>query len=135
MNPHVEELFSLADLILLDVKEIHPDRHAHITGRSNGQTLRTAAWLEEHNHPFWLRYVLVPGLSDAAEDLHALGRHFQDYKQIRRVELLPYHTLGVHKYESLGWDYKLKDTKENTPEQLEAAAAILRDYFPQLVVN
>lgn len=134
-NPHVEELFSLADLILLDVKEIHPDRHVHITGRSNGQTLRTAAWLEDHNHPFWLRYVLVPGLSDAAEDLHALGRHFQDYKQIQRVELLPYHTLGVHKYESLGWDYKLKDTKENTPEQLEAAAAILRDYFPQLVVN
>lgn len=134
-NRHVEELFSLADLILLDVKEIQPDRHAHITGRSNEQTLRTAAWLEEHNHPFWLRYVLVPGLSDAAEDLHALGRHFQDYKQIQRVELLPYHTLGVHKYESLGWDYKLKDTKENTPEQLEAAAAILRDYFPQLVVN
>lgn len=134
-NRHVEELFSLADLILLDVKEIHPDRHARITGRSNEQTLSTAAWLEEHNHPFWLRYVLVPGLSDAAEDLHALGRHFQDYKQIQRVELLPYHTLGVHKYESLGWDYKLKDTKENTPEQLEAAAAILRDYFPQLVVN
>lgn len=134
-NEHVERLFSLADLILLDVKEINPERHRHITERSNERTLQTAAWLEEHNHPFWLRYVLVPGLSDFEEDLHALGRHFKDYKQIERVELLPYHTLGVHKYESMGLEYKLKDTKENTPEQIDRAEAILRTYFPQLVVN
>lgn len=131
----MEELLRLADLVLLDVKEINPQRHEHITGRSNAQTLRTAEWLEKHDHPFWLRYVLVPGLSDATDDLHALGQHFAGYKQIERVELLPYHTLGVHKYESLGWDYKLKGVKENTPEQLEAAAMVLRKYFPQLVVN
>ena len=134
-NKHVEELFSLADLILLDVKEFNPERHQHITERSNEQTLRTAEWLEQHNHPFWLRYVLVPGLSDAEEDLHALGQHFKDYKQIERVELLPYHTLGVHKYESMGWEYKLKNVKENTPEQLAHAESILRSYFPQLIVN
>ncbi|MDO4930694.1 MAG: pyruvate formate-lyase-activating protein [Bacteroidales bacterium] len=134
-NAHVEELMKLCDLVLLDVKEINPARHEHITSRSNAQTLQTAAWLEEHDHPFWLRYVLVPGLSDFEEDLRALGEHFKDYKQIQRVELLPYHTLGVHKYEAMGMDYKLKNTKENTPEQLKRAEDILREYFPQLVVN
>lgn len=134
-NRHVEELFRLTDLVLLDVKEINPERHQFITERPNTQTLKTAQWLEENERPFRLRYVLVPGLSDFKEDLHALGQHFKDYKQIERVELLPYHRLGVHKYEALGWDYKLKDVKENTPEQLERAGQILRTYFPQLVIN
>lgn len=134
-NEHVEELFGLADLILLDVKEICDARHTRITGRSNERTLLTARWLEEHNHPFWLRYVLVPGLSDAGDDLHALGRHFAGFRQVERVELLPYHRLGVHKYEAMGLDYQLKDTPENTPEQLARAEAVLREYFPQLVVN
>ena len=134
-NDHVEEMLRLTDLVLLDVKEMNPERHLRLTGRSSEQTLRTAEWLESNGRPFWLRYVLVPGVSDFEEDLHALGRHFADYRQIGRVELLPYHTLGVHKYEALGWDYALKDVKENTPEQLERAASILRGYFPQLVVN
>lgn len=134
-NKDVERLLMETDLVLLDVKEICSARHEHITGRPNTQTLATAEWLERNQRPFWLRYVLVPGLSDFEEDLHALGTHFKDYKMIQRVELLPYHRLGVHKYESLGWDYKLKDTKENTPEQLNRAEGILREYFPQLVVN
>ncbi len=134
-NSHVEELFRLCDLVLLDVKEFSDERHRHITGRSNEQTLRTAAWLEAEGHPFWLRYVLVPGLSDAEADLRALGEHFRDYKQIERVELLPYHRLGVHKYEAMGIPYQLSDTRENTPEQLQRAESILREYFPQLVVN
>ena len=134
-NKHVEELFSLADLVLLDVKQINNARHEHITGRPNSRTLETAEWLEQHNHPVWLRYVLVPGLSDFEEDLRALGEHFAGYKCVERVELLPYHRLGVHKYEAMGWTYQLPDTKENTPEQLKKAEEILREYFPQLVVN
>lgn len=134
-NEHVEALFRTVDLVLLDVKEIDSERHETITSRSNARTLETAAWLEREGHPFWLRYVLVPGLSNDDDHLHRLGRHFADYKQIERVELLPYHTLGVHKYEAMGLDYKLKGVKENTPEQLDHAAAILRTYFPQLVVN
>lgn len=134
-NEDVEELFRLADLILLDVKEINPTRHQHITARDNARTLQTAAWLEAHAHPFWLRYVLVPGLSDFTEDLQALGEHFKEYRYIERVELLPYHTLGKHKYEAMGMPYQLDETPENTPEQLERAATLLRAYLPQLVVN
>jgi pyruvate formate-lyase 1-activating enzyme len=134
-NPAVEELFSLSDLVLLDVKQADPQRHNALTGRDNVQTLRTAAWLEEHGKPFWLRYVLVPGYSDAEEDIRALGQRLGGYKQIERVELLPYHTLGVHKYEAMGQEYKLAGTRENTPQELEHAAEILREYFPNVIVN
>ncbi len=135
-NADVERMWRLADLVMLDVKEMNPARHQHITERSNEQTLRTAQWFEQTNHPFWLRYVLVPGVSDFEEDLRALGEHFKDYAMLERVELLPYHTLGIHKYEALGWEYKLKDTPQNTPEQKARAEEILRSYFgDKLVVS
>ncbi len=72
-NEEVEELFKLTDLVLLDIKEFNPARHQALTGRSNEQTIRTAAWLEENEKPFWLRYVLVPGYSDFEEDIRRLG--------------------------------------------------------------
>ena len=134
-NPAVEELLELADLVLLDVKQAAPERHRALTGRDNAPTLRTAAWLEEHDRPFWLRYVLVPGYSDAEEDIRALGERLGGYRMIERVELLPYHTLGVHKYEAMGLEYPLRDVRENTPEQLDRAAALLREYFRTVVVN
>ena len=123
------------DLVLLDVKQADSERHRALTGRENAQTLRTAAWLEAHGKPVWLRYVLVPGISDAEADIRALGERLGGYKSVERVELLPYHTLGVHKYEAMGLEYKLRDVRENTPEQLDRAAALLREYFPTVVVN
>ena len=134
-TPDVETLMQKVDLVLLDIKQINPDRHTSLTGRSNSQTLKTAAWLEENGKPFWLRYVLVPGISDMEEDIRALGEHFRNYKMIQRVEILPYHTLGVHKYESLGQEYQLKDTKTNTPEQLDKAMTIFKEYFDCAILN
>ncbi len=134
-NKHVEELLSLVDLVLLDIKQIDPERHLTLTSRSNEQTLRTAAWLEEHNHPFWVRYVLVPGYSDAEEDIRTLGKRLGAYRNIERVEVLPYHRLGVHKYEAMGWEYKLEEVRENSPEQLKRAEALFKEYFPTVVVN
>ena len=134
-NEWVEELLSLVDLVLLDVKEHNAAQHLLLTERSNEQTLQTAAWLEEHNRPFWMRYVLVPGYSDREEDIRALGEHFSGYKMLQRVEVLPYHTLGVHKYEAMGQEYKLKGVKENTPEQLDAARELFENYFDCVFVN
>lgn len=134
-NEDVEELLGLVDLVLLDVKEINTTRHHKLTGRSNEQTLYTAAWMEEHEKPFWLRYVLVPSYSDFEEDIRQLGEVMGKYKMIQRVEVLPYHTLGVHKYEAMEQEYLLKDAKENTPEQLEKAASIFKEYFSTVVIN
>ena len=134
-TPDVEALMQKVDLVLLDIKQMNPDRHMSLTGRSNSQTLKTAAWLEDNQKPFWLRYVLVPGISDMEEDIRALGEHFLNYKMIQRVEILPYHTLGIHKYESLGQEYQLKDTKTNTPEQLEKAISLFKEYFDRAILN
>ena len=134
-NEYVEELLGLVDLVLLDVKQIDCEHHRELTGRSNEQTLRTAAWLEANGRPFWLRYVLVPGISDAEADIRRLGETLGRYKLIERVEILPYHTLGVHKYEALGWEYTLKGVKENTLEQLDRAKGLFKEYFPLVVMN
>ena len=134
-NPAVEELMKEVDLVLLDIKQINPERHLALTERSNEQTLQTAQWLEDNGKPFWLRYVLVPGISDFEEDIRALGEHFKDYKMLQRVEILPYHTLGIHKYETMGQEYKLQDTKTNTPEQLDRALALFKEYFDCAVMN
>ena len=134
-NSDIETLLGKTDLVLLDCKQFNDSRHESLTGKSNAQTLKTARWLEDNGRPFWLRYVLVPGISDFEEDIRALGEHFKDYKMIQRVEILPYHTLGRHKYESLGWEYKLKDTPANTPEQLDRAMALFQEYFDCTVMN
>ena len=82
-----------------------------------------------------MRYVLVQGYSAIEEDIHALGNHFKDYQMLQRIEILPYHTLGVHKYEAMGKEYKLKGVKENTPEQLDEAKALFDEYFDCVYIN
>lgn len=134
-TPEVEELWSLVDLVLLDVKQANYQRHKELTQHSNEQTLRTAAWMEEHEKPFWLRYVLVPGVSDQEEDIRAVGEKLGGYKMIQRVEILPYHTLGVHKWEAMGWHYPLAGVRENTPEELERAKRLFEAYFETVFIN
>lgn len=134
-TPAVAELFRLTDLVLLDVKQYNPVRHRSLTGHSNETTLATAAWLEQNNRPFWLRYVLVPGYTDYEEDIRALGEALGRYHNIQRVEILPYHRLGVHKYEAMGWEYQLKGVTENTPEQLSRAETLFKEYFPVVITN
>ena len=83
----------------------------------------------------WLRYVLIPGISDKQELLMAMGEHFKDFNTVERVELQPYHKLGEHKWEALGWDYELKGVRENTEEEISRAKTILEPYFKSVVVN
>jgi pyruvate formate lyase activating enzyme len=128
-NERTRELYRQIDMVLLDVKEINSERHKILTGHPNTQTLIAAAWLQEINKPMRLRYVLVPGYSDYEEDLHAFGEHFKHYTNIDRVEILPYHTFGVHKYESLGQPYLLKEVKKDTPERILEVRKIFERYF------
>lgn len=128
-NAYVEELWSLIDMVLLDCKQINPQRHQLLTAASNLQTLRTAEYLQEIGKPVRLRYVLVPGYSDAEEDLHELGKRFGQFKNIERVEILPYHTYGKHKYETIGQPYLLEGVREPSEEEIDKARSILQQYF------
>ena len=134
-NSDIEELLKQTDLVLLDCKQFNNARHEALTGRSNEQTLKTAQWLEDNGRPFWLRYVLVPGISDFEEDIRALGEHFRNFKMLQRVGIVPYPTRGKHKYESLGWEYKLEGTPSNTPQQLDRATEIFKEYFDCVILN
>lgn len=135
MNDHVRELFQLVDLVLLDIKAYSNDKHEKITLRPNTQTLRTAEWLEANGCDMWVRYVLVPGWNDDEEDLRGLGDFLKDFKHVKRLEILPYHQLGVHKYEVMGLEYKMKDVKQNTPEQIDRAERIFSEYLDCVMVN
>jgi pyruvate formate lyase activating enzyme len=134
-DDEVKELMEHTDLVLLDIKHINPEWHKKITGKTNDTTLQFAKYLKDINRRVWLRYVLVPGLSDQEEYLHELGKHFKDYSNIEKLEIQPYHTLGVHKYKHLGWEYKLEGVPENTKEQLEKAKSILELYFKEVIIN
>jgi pyruvate formate lyase activating enzyme len=82
----------------------------------------------------WLRYVLVPGWTDQPEFLEKWAQHFKNYKTVERVELLPYHTLGVHKYEALGIPYKLEGLAPPTAAAVDAAAEVFKRYLPNVVI-
>jgi pyruvate formate lyase activating enzyme len=131
----VKELLEYTDLVLLDIKEIDEQAHINIAGASNKATLRFTKYLNEINKPVWARYVLVPGYTDSEEHLHALGRFLQPMKNIEKLEIQPYHKLGVHKYESMGWKYELENVPQNTPEQLIKAKEILSEYIDEVIVN
>lgn len=135
LDDNARRLYTLADLVLLDIKQYSPERHRLLTCHDNTTTLHTARYLAEVGTPFWLRYVLVPGYSDQPDDIVALCNELKDNTALQRVEILPYHTLGMHKYEPLGWEYKLAHVPYNTPEQLEAARAIFARYFTNVRVN
>lgn len=129
MNEDTKELFGLVDMVLLDCKQINPQRHRQVTGHDNSHTLRTAEYLASIGKPVRVRYVLVPGYTDFEEDLEQFGRDFSRYGNIDRVELLPYHTYGVHKYEQLGTPYRLKHVTEPSFEEAQRARTILERYF------
>ncbi|MDC1106264.1 pyruvate formate-lyase-activating protein [Prolixibacteraceae bacterium] len=137
LNAHTKELIdNYADLVMLDIKHINNEWHKKITGGHEvTYPLRFAEHREASGKPMWIRYVLVPGWTDQPEYLHELGNHFKDYQTIEKIEIQPYHQLGVHKWESLGWKYQLSDVEENSDEQLLKAKEILSEYFKEVKVN
>jgi len=135
LSDDVKELIQHTDLVLLDIKHIDSEWHQKITGKDNEMTLKFAKHLRDENVKVWMRYVLVPGYSDQPEYLHKMGKYFQEYGNIEKLEIQPYHKLGVHKYEHLKMEYKLDGVPENTLEQLDAAKEIFSQYFKEVIIN
>lgn len=120
-----DKLMTVTDTVLLDIKEIRDDAHRKLTGHTNKNILTCARHLSDLNIPMWIRHVLVPGITDNDEDLIALRQFIDTLKNVKKVEVLPYHTLGVYKYEQLGIDYPLKGVNPPTKERIENAENIL----------
>lgn len=135
IDQQAKDLLDVTDLLMLDVKHFNNEWHKKLTGLSNTNTFKVAEYRESTGKPMWLRYVLVPGWSDQEEYLHELGQHFENYKNIERIEILPYHRLGVHKWDALGMEYKLKNVPPPDARKLENTASIFRNYFRDVRVN
>jgi pyruvate formate lyase activating enzyme len=120
-----EELEKI-DLVLLGIKTWGSDKHRHLTGKDIEPTLEFARRLAARERPIWVRFVLVPGLTDDAEDLRQMARFIASLGVVERVEVLPFHQLGRFKWRALGLDYTLENTKSPAPDLIEMACGIFR---------
>ena len=104
-----DELIQYTDLFLLDIKHIDDEAHTKLTGASNQNILDFAAYLSEKGKDVWIRHVVVPGITYEENALIRLGHFLGGLKNIKGLDVLPYHTMGVVKYEAMGMEYPLKD--------------------------
>ena len=120
-----KELMSLTDTVLLDIKNIDPAAHKELTGVDNSNILQMAKEISDMGIPIWIRHVLVPGGSDNDDYLRRTKEFIDTLSSVERVEVLPYHTLGVPKYQELGITYRLEGVQSPSPERIENAKRIL----------
>ncbi|MFT4005039.1 MAG: pyruvate formate-lyase-activating protein [Lacrimispora sp.] len=121
----MDRLLASTDLVLLDLKQIDAQKHQSLTGHSNENILDFARYLSEKDIPAWIRHVVVPGLTDQESDLYRLGRFIGELKNVKALDVLPYHDMGKVKYESLGMDYPLKDVPPMSKEGAIAAKKVI----------
>jgi len=107
------------DLVLLDIKSWNPERHRHLTGAAIEPVLKFASRLAAQRRPVWLRFVLVPGLSDNAEDIDSLASFAEELGNIQRVDILPFHQMGRFKWTRLQLSYSLNDVAPPSSELVE----------------
>lgn len=113
------EILAHTDLVLYDVKHFDPQGYRTITGRDMDATLAFVETVRAANVPMWVRHVVVPGLTDGEDHLTALGEYIATLPGVERVELLPYHTMGVEKYRKLGIPYALEGVPPMDGTKLE----------------
>jgi len=134
-NDKVKEVLELTDLVLLDIKHFDPLRYKNLTGVELAPTLDFLDYLGQKNIPTWVRYVLVPGLTDQLDSIEALSKHLSQYTHIERIELLPFHKMGEYKWSELGLDYKLGQVESPTKALMIEALVLFKKYNLQVVMN
>lgn len=123
----MDELMANTDLVLLDIKELGDADHRVLTGRGNGNILAFARYLAAIKKSVWVRHVVVPGITNEPKKLYALGRFLAGLPNVEKLEVLPYHSMGRVKYESMGLSYPLADTPQLTRAEAAAAEALIRE--------
>lgn len=120
------ELCGVTDLFIADIKHIDPQRHIELTGKDNGNILDMLRFLSDIGKPVWIRHVLVPGITDDDGFLRRTAEFIQTLGNVRKVEVLPYHSFGIYKWEMLGIPYSLRDTQPPDKDRVANAQRILR---------
>ena len=123
----VEKLMAVTDLVLLDIKHMFDEEHKKLTGHSNARVFAFAEYLKKIGKPVWIRHVVVPGITFRREELLALGRYLKTLTNMEKLEVLPYHSMGKVKYDSLGIEYPLLGTPQLSKAEAAQAEAIIRE--------
>ena len=122
---HFDRLLASTDLILLDIKHIEPEEHVKLCSQPQDNILAFAGYLEKKRIPVWIRHVVVPGITDREEYLYRLGRYLGTLKNVKALDVLPYHDMGKAKYHQLGIPYPLEDTAPLPPAKAAEARKII----------
>ncbi|MCR5586681.1 MAG: pyruvate formate lyase-activating protein [Lachnospiraceae bacterium] len=120
-----EKIMEYTDLVMLDIKHIDEAQHIELTGQTGKNILEFATKLSDMGQRLWIRHVLVPGVNDSEEYLRGLREFIDTLKTVERVDVLPYHTLGVFKWKELGIPYQLEGVEPPTKESVDKAREIL----------
>ena len=120
-----KKLMDVTDLVMLDIKEMNAKKHRALTGQDNANILAMARFLSDNGKAMWIRHVLVPGVTDDEVDLTELRTFVESLKTVERLEILPYHTLGVFKWTELGLTYGLEGVNPPTTEEVQRAKKLL----------
>jgi pyruvate formate lyase activating enzyme len=130
-HAHLElakEALAQTDLVLLDLKSSDAATHQAVTGVSQDRILKFAEYLAEIKKPTWIRFVLVPGLNDAPENIEGVAQIAAGLGNVERVDVLPFHKMGEYKWARLGLPYTLKDTQPPSDQQVAATLEVFRKY-------
>lgn len=129
----IDKLLEYTDLVLLDIKHINDEEHIKLTGYSNKNILLFAEYLSQKNIPVWIRHVVVPTITFNKKYLEELGEFLATLKNIKALDVLPYHDMGKAKYKNMNIKYPLEDIEPLTKEQaVEARNYILESYKKSL---
>lgn len=120
-----QRLMDVTDILLVDIKHINSDEHRKLTGYRNENILDLCQYLSGIDKPVWIRHVLIPERTDFDNYLTELGAYIKTLKNVKKVEVLPYHTMGVHKYHEMGIKYKLEGIEPPTSERVANAERLL----------
>ena len=134
-NETVKDLLVNTDLVLLDIKNFDSKQYKYITGVELEPTLNFLNYLKSVNKPVWIRYVLVPDLSDNLDSIHRLSFYLKDFSNIQRIEILPFHKLGEYKWENLGLNYTLSETEPPDNALINSVLNIFQAYNTNVVIS
>jgi len=120
------------DLLLLDIKSINPIIYKELTGGSLKPTLEILKLSEHMEIPVWVRYVIVPGYTDNMDDIQQLADFLRPFRNITKIEVLPFHKMGEYKWDELGMAYELRDVEPPSREVVERAKGILGQRYEEI---
>ena len=131
-NEKLDKLMAVTDLVMLDIKHIDADAHRELTGHDNSGILSFARYLAEKNIPVWIRHVVVPGITDDPGALTRLGAFIGTLPNVKALDVLPYHIMGVSKYKELNLPYPLEGVEPATQKQAKDAKQIILTAYWQV---